>query len=168
MKSLALQQVSSKFARRNAARTLDKPIALKHIRSYLSPEILASLEAACREGFIYVWGAKEERHHQTYKMLGRDSWVLFRQERYIYKHAIMIERTSNEELAESLWGRDEDGEAWNEVFFFARVKDKRILASSFNKAIGRSENDNWQGLVVLPLKESEKLSAFFEKQLEGL
>lgn len=94
--------------------------------------------------------------------------MLFRRGGYIYKYAVMIEKIFNETLAELLWGHDEDGETWSEIFFFSRITDKKVPASRINKSLGRSERDNWQGLVVLSLKESEELDAFFRKQLEAL
>ena len=168
MTSVALQQVSSKFARENAARTLEKPIGLKFISRHLTPSLLSRLETSCPDGRIYVWGAKLERSHQAHKMPTRDALILFRRGATVYKYGVVLEKETNEPLAEALWGRDIDGETWANISFFARIKDKRIPAARINKALGRSEKDNWQGLVAIPLAESERLSAFFERQLDGL
>jgi len=167
MLSIALQQVSSKFARDNAARTLHKPLALKFITKHL-PSIAERLQTACPSGLVYVWGAKSERSHQTVKMVVRDSLVLFRQGDTIYKRGVVVETATSEPLAESLWGRDEDGQTWPNVFFFATITDMNHPAARFNKNLGRSETDHWQGLVVLPIKETEKARAFFERELGAL
>ena len=71
-------------------------------------------------------------------------------------------------LGESLWGLDDDGETWSTIYFFARISDKDIPAARVNALLGRKPNDNWQGLVVLNIKDSEKVDEFFRKQLDGL
>lgn len=64
MATVALQQVSSKFARDNAARTLEKPVGLKYIKKALASDVMARLESECTDGKVFVWGAKLERIHQ--------------------------------------------------------------------------------------------------------
>lgn len=167
MATVALQQVSSAFARRNATKTLEKPIGLTHVRRFLESSLYATLEATCRDGAVYVWGAKAERLHQTYKMLGRSSLVLFRRGRQIYKYGVVIEKTDNEALAEYLWGRDDSGATWSTIYFFAKIKEKIIPAAKINEQLGRSANDNWQGLVVLEMKESATVDEFFRRELGG-
>ncbi|MDA8109923.1 MAG: hypothetical protein M0015_15025 [Betaproteobacteria bacterium] len=167
MRSIALQQVSSKFARDNAARTLEHPVALRIIAKY-APEVAKRLEVSCPTGRVYVWGAKLERSHQTVKMIGRNSLVLFRRRNTVYKRGIVIETTNNEELANALWGRDVDGETWSNIFFFAKITDMNRPAARVNENLGRSADDHWQGLVVLPIKDTEKARAFFERELSAL
>ena len=166
MATVALQQVSSSFARENAGRTLDKPVGLKFISRYITPELLASLEAQCQDNAVFIWGSKEERSHQTYKVVGKQALFFFRRDQQIYKYGIVIEKTVNQALAESLWGTDVSGESWSTIYFFSRIKNKFIPASQINKLLGRSEKDNWQGLVVLSMKDSEKVDAFFNRELQ--
>ena len=110
MATVALQQVSSPFARKNARCTLEKPIALKFLCSHLDPDVLSRLETMCKDGSVFVWGSKAERVHQTYKMLDRSALVLFRRGSTVYKYGVVIEKTENEAFAESLWGRDKEGQ----------------------------------------------------------
>ena len=168
MPTIALQQVSSKFARENAARTLHKPIGLRFIAKHLTPAVVEHLEAVCPAGKLFVWGAKLERGHQISKVLERESLVLFRRGPTIYKRGIVVEIAQSQSLAESLWGRDSDGESWPYIFFFANITDMNRPAALTNKGLGRSPRDNWQGLVVLPIKESEIVRSFFAKELGEL
>jgi hypothetical protein len=161
--TVALQQVSSRFAQENAGRTLDKPIGLKYIARYLPSDLLASLEASCTGGAIYVWGSKDERVHQTRKVVGKDSLFLFRRGPTICKYGIVLEKIRSRALAESLWGLDAAGESWSTIYFFVAIHDKVIPAIRVNECLGRSSKDSWQGLVVLSMKESENTRAFFLK-----
>lgn len=168
MATIALQQVSSSYAQENSRRTLEKPIGLKFIASYISPDLLIRLKESCKEDLVYVWGSKAERSHQTYKMVNRNALVLFRRGSTIFKFGVVIEKTENPALGESLWGKDRDGEPWSTIYFFARLVDKTISATKINAHLNRSPNDNWQGLVVLNMKESEKVNEFFRTQLNEL
>ncbi len=168
MATVALQQVSSPYARGNADGTLHKAIGLKFVRSYLEPGLCERLEASCPGGAVFVWGSKSERTHQTYKVLGRDSLFLFRRGANVYKYGVVLEKTESPALAQSLWNLDEDGEPWSTIYFFGRIRDKLVPAAKINQHLGRSAKDNWQGLIVLTMKESEKVNEFFQKQLVEL
>lgn len=168
MATVALQQVSSPFAQKNAKRTLDKPIGIKFIRKYIDPTLYTQLEAMCPNGLVYMWGSKPERIHQTRKLIGRDALFLFRRDSNVYKFGVAIEKTTNEALAESIWGVDSDGDVWSTIYFFTRIRDKVLPAAKINQHLKRSPNDNWQGLVALTMKESEAVKAFFQSQLEGV
>jgi hypothetical protein len=84
MPSVVLQQVSSAFARDNAARTLEKPVAIRFIAKYLPSAQLESLRKIAPDGVIRIWGAKRERSHQFVKMPPRESFVLFRRSKYVF------------------------------------------------------------------------------------
>jgi hypothetical protein len=144
---------------------LHKPIGLKFVQKYLVPDIFARLEEQCLNGAAFVWGSKVERSHQTYRVAGREALFLFRRGASVYKFGVVLEKVHSEPLALSLWGRDADGETWPTVYFFARIADKLLPAARVNELLGRSPKDNWQGLVVLTMKESEKVDEFFRRQL---
>jgi len=161
MATIALQQVSSSYAQENSRRTLEKPIGLKFIASYISSDLLIRLEEFCKEDPMYVEGSKAERSQQTYKMVNCNALVLFRQGSTVFKFGVVIAKTENSALGKNMWGKDRDGESWSTIYFFARLVDKTISAAKINAHLNRSPNDNWQGLVVLNMKKSEKLMSFF-------
>lgn len=165
MATVALQQVSSAFARSNAEGTLHKPISLKFVRPYVESSLFERLEAVCPNGAVFVWGSKPERMHQTYKVLGRDSLFLFRRGANVYKFGVVLEKAESPELAQLLWGFDAEGQAWSTVYFFGCMRDKLIPAIRINQHLGRNASDHWQGLVVLEMQESQRVNEFFKKQL---
>jgi hypothetical protein len=167
MPTIALQQVSSTFARENAARTLDKPVAIRFLAKHLAPAVTERLLSACPDKAVFICGAKSERLHQTAKMVQREAIVLFRRGQTIYRRGVVIEATFSQALAESLWGTDADGLTWPSIFFFASLTGMRYPAAKLNVGLGRSPADNWQGLVVLPIKDSEIVQAFLAKHLNA-
>ena len=167
MPSFVLQQVSSPFARSNAAGTLEKPVAIKFLAKYLAAATLTSLNEAAPDGLIRVWGAKAERDHQFIKMTPRSSYVLFRRGKTVFAHAVIVETVVNEALALSLWGCDSDGEAWPLIFFLRGFTTINKEAARFNAILGRKPNDNWQGMTAHYIKDSPKLQEYLSKRLSG-
>lgn len=145
MATLALQQVSSKFARQNAKKTLLKPVSMKYIAKYLTPherEVIAKF-FPYEQG--YIWGIKAERQHQMERMPFKQCLVLFRQGSTVFKCGVLKCLIVNEALATSLWEHDKDGSTWEVIYFLEKVKDISIPAEKVNALLGRKPNDNWQG-----------------------
>lgn len=165
MPSVVLQQVTSKFARSNAGKTLEKPIALKYLQKHLPPDNFNKLGAMCAEGKVYVWGAKAERVHQFGKMPPSQSLVLFRRCATVYKCGVIIQWVFNPELAEYLWGFDNDGQSWELVYFLKDVKDFSTPASQINQLIRRKATDHWQGLTAAPSPTADVVIDFVKSKL---
>jgi hypothetical protein len=167
MPAFVLQQVSSKFARENAGRTLEKPVGIKYIEKYICPELTEKLKAAAPKGAIRIWGAKYERSHQFRKMPSNESIVLFRRGKQIFSYGVIIATTTNEKLAQSLWSRDSNGETWPLIFFLRRLVRFSKDASTMNLCMGRKPTDNWQGLTSILVPDSEQMRAFLSAELTG-
>ncbi len=155
--TVALQQATSKFARANAGKTLEKPVGLDYIASYLDAEQAAELKALCPEGKVYVWGSKFERVHQYGKVVPANCLVLFRRGSMVYRGGVVVMWVWNAKLAEYLWGRDTDGQTWELIYFLKIVRGLSIPAREINQLIGRGPEDHWQGLVVIPPPIADKV-----------
>jgi hypothetical protein len=149
MATVALQPASSKFARTNASKTLEKPIKLEFVRRFLSEEDFCHLKEMHPDGIVHVWGVKFERVPQWAKMFPRKTLVLFRNGSQVYLQGIVTFTTFNEELAAHLWGQDEYGDTWSLVYFLKSVKPIDIQASQVNEAAGLDPTWNWQGFNVV-------------------
>lgn len=166
MPFVVLQQVSSEFSRKNAAGTLDKPVAVRFLERYIDLDLASSLHREATDGGVRIWGAKWERSHQFSKMPPRESIVLFRRGKTVFAHGAIAETTINEPLAESLWGRDPtDGKTWPLIFFLRRLVLVNKDAAKLNLALQRKPNDNWQGLTSIYLDDSPKLQDYFSAEL---
>lgn len=149
MAYVVLQQVSSKYAKSNAGKTLDKPVGLKYLNKFIEEKKFAELQDRYPEGYLFIWGAKTERHHQIPKMIPGQSLVLFRRGKRVFRIGIIKDLLVNLELAEYLWGTDETGETWGIIYLMQKVRDVSIGVIEINEAIGRKPDDNWQGMISL-------------------
>ena len=166
MPSVVLQQVTSEFARRNAGKTLEKPIALKYLQKHLPAAEFQKLESLCAEGKVYVWGAKAERVHQFGKIPPRYSLVLFRRHSIVYKCGVIQQWVYNPTLAERLWGFDNDNQTWSLIYFLKDVKDFSVSASEINQLISRKPADNWQGLTAIASPAADRVIEFVKSTLK--
>jgi hypothetical protein len=167
MPTVALQQVTSAFARENAGKTLEKPIRLKYIEKFIEhePKKLEENKSQCTDGNVFVWGAKLERIHQFIKMLPPRCLVLFRRGSVVYKCAVVTEIMVSLALAEYLWGTDTDGETWALVYFLKEVRNLSIPASEINQLVGRLKKDHWQGLVAVSSPAADQVIAYVKAEL---
>ena len=149
MTSIVLLQVTNKSAITNANKTLEKPIALKHIQKWLTADQFQELESKCAEQKVFIWGAKPERAHQFGKIPSGHSVALFRRDEMVYKCGTITKWIFNPKLAESMWGLDSDNETWSFVCFLKDVKNSSIPVSQINRLIGTKFTDHWQGLRVV-------------------
>lgn len=158
--TVALQQVTGRFARANAGKTLEKPVGLDYVTRHLEADDAAELKALCPEGKVYVWGSKFERVHQYGKMVPGHCLVLFRRGGSVYRGGVVVKWVWNVQLAERLWGRDNNDETWDLVYFLSNVQNLSIPAREINQLIGRRPEDHWQGFVVIPPPLADEVIAY--------
>ena len=168
MPYVVLQQVSSSYAKHNAAKTLDKPVALKYLEKYYGKEEWNKLKSSYESGVVYLWGAKFERHHQIHKMIPRQTLVLFRRGKTVFRCAVIQDLFVKQEMAENIWGVDSDGETWGIVFLMSETKQIKLSAEEVNSIIGRKPNDNWQGMTSVDGEKAEKLIDYVKEHINAL
>lgn len=158
MASVTLQPVSSPRARKNQIATLRVNVDLeKQIRPFVSPEQYADLVKLFPTGKTRVWGVKGERSTHWANMHDGNTLVLFREGPWIVLRGVSVYRLVSLELAEALWGADDDGELWMCIYFLDHLKKIRVLARKVNSAAGRTLDDHWQGMVTLKPAASKRV-----------
>lgn len=165
MAYVVLQQVSNKYAKSNAGKTLNKPVALKYLEKHFDPEEFDEIKENFPEGYVYIWGAKLERHHQIPKMIPGQSLVLFRRGKTIFRVGVIKKLFVKLELAHRLWGTDEYGETWGIIYFMQQIRDVSISAIEVNEVIGRKPSDNWQGMTSVEGEKAEAVIGLVRKYL---
>lgn len=165
MPYVLLQQVSSEFAKSNAGRTLDHPVALKYFKDFIDPEVFLELMEIFENGNAYIWGAKPERYHQMEKMVPLQTLVLFRRNKRVFKIGLIEKLLISIKLAERLWGCDVDGETWAIIYLMNNVRGVSFDAEILNEIIGRKKNDNWQGMTSIEGEPAERVVSYVKQKL---
>lgn len=165
MPNVVLQQVSSPFAKSNAAKTLYKPIAVSYLKTFVGKEQYAKLFEVFTTGRVYVWGSKLERVHQIEKMKSEPSLILFRRGKRLFGVAAIATLLVNRELAEYLWGTDDYDEPWQIVYLLEEIRSISVDAKEINELIGRKLNDNWQGMTCVTGSRADDVIHFVKTLL---
>jgi hypothetical protein len=165
MVTVALQQVTSPYARRNAGISLHHPITMELVKRFVKGDKLAAIEREIGSDRVHVWGSKAERLHQYLKMLSGPCVVAFRRDSFVYRVAQIREWVVDPELALRLWGRDADGETWMLIYFLRDVKEVRIPAREINTLIGRQPRDHWQGLFAVISPATDQVLELIRERL---
>lgn len=157
---VALQPAKNPVAQRNAARTLGHSIPLERIRESLSPSVYVALQAASPDGQVFVWGVREEREREFFKMMcGSPCLALFRGRDDTYMAGQVSGFTISTVLADQLWERDDPDEAWSHIYFLKNVRDIHLTTPEIHAAIARDREpaSHWQALWTLRRRESERV-----------
>jgi hypothetical protein len=157
MSTVGLQPASSTFARANFEKTLRKPIKLEYVLRYLSDEDARALQSAHDTGAAYVWGVKYERVPYWAALFPDECLVLFRQGGRVVLRGIITFKTFNPELAEYLWGTDEDGQPWGLVYFLRSVYPLDVDAAEVNQAAGFATSYPWRGFITIWPPEADRV-----------
>ena len=74
----------------------------------------------------------------------------------------MVYKIHNRELAESLWRLNDDGSAWEFMYFLQDLRSLDIPYEAFNRAAGYSLNNVIQGFSVLSDSKSQAVLALVD------
>jgi hypothetical protein len=144
-------------ARRNAARTLEKPVPLSDLRDVTPAQEYARLEAQCHDGQAFAWGVKDERWPVFEKMISNPCVVLFRRDQHVFKVGQIRGFTISPRLADLLWERDDYDEPWSNIYFLDTAVDVTIPISEVHAEIGRQLDSHWQALWTLKRRPSGRV-----------
>lgn len=150
---IALQPASGDNARRNAVKTLDRPISLASIETFLTPEDCAALEVACPNGKVYVWGVTKYRRGEFRRLRRHECVALFYRARVAYRCGRVVHCINNPRLAAHLWPHA--SESWPLIYFLKDVQSIFRPISEINPFFGWQSDYAWRKFVVRSLLTKE-------------
>jgi hypothetical protein len=114
------------------------------IDRFLQPSDREVLDRACGKNRMALWGFPLWKNGA-----GRTHWMkinpgdvgLFARANHFISCAEIVHKVQNDALAQQLWGKNEDGETWEYVYFLRVPTSIQISYDSFRKAA--SFTDGW-------------------------
>ncbi|MDO4468277.1 MAG: HNH endonuclease [Bacillota bacterium] len=165
MSKIVLQPAANKTAQNNYIATIEKPVLLETIKDYVNSDMYNRILEQYTEGIAYVWGVRNGKNNRTKKeweKISQGDIVLFSKKKFIFSTGMIVLTFTNKELAQKLWGTDENGATWENIYFVNGIKNMKISYEKLNKIIGYKENYSFRGLQVLDQKNSNKLLSKFD------
>jgi hypothetical protein len=160
MTHVILQPAGDPYARQHYADTIERPVPQDRLRRFLSPAEMGAIEELYGGRAVPTWGVtpgEGEVNRKKWERIDRDDVALVARSGEIFASARVTLRTRNRELALDLWGVDDDGDAWEYLFFLDDVQPQTIRYDEFNAAAGYRPAARIQGFNVLPEDRSDTL-----------
>ncbi len=149
---VALQPTSNKDSRDHYVDTIENPVSLDHIRSFVGDEVADGLAPNAPDGTIATWGVTPGENNvnaKKWRRLQLGDVALFGRDGKVISSGRVIGKVRNEELAVDLWRRNKHGDTWEYVYFLGDMKQQDIAYTDLNAAAGYASNYRIQGFNVL-------------------
>ena len=156
MNSIILQPSSSKVAQEHYIDTIENPVTLESIKSFLDPKTFSILNDIYSDGNCFIWGVTPGGSNITkWNRINKGDVTLFSKSGGIYASAVTTFKIQNKSLASHLWDYNSKGDTWEYIYFLDEVRSHNIPYKDFNKAVGYKENFIIQGFGVLDELKSQ-------------
>jgi len=159
-----LQPASSRAAQKHYADTIERPVPHERLARLLPAAEATTLRRIYGETAIPVWGVtpgESGRSARKWADVEAGDVVLFSRKNFVFASAVVTHRAHDAPTAIDLWGRDDDGDTWEYLYFLDELTPRHISYEDFNRAAGYELNNVIQGFDVLSDAKSASVLAAF-------
>lgn len=159
MTQIILQPAGDVDAREHFVDTIINPVEINRIKPFVDKEILERLDNLFPKGSAPVWGVtpgKSDINKNKWEKVESGDIALFSKNNEIFASATVAFKTHNPELSINLWGKNNEGETWEYIYFLDELTFQQIPYEKFNKTVGYKDNYIIQGFNVLDADKSLK------------
>ena len=162
MSKLIEQPTANKGSRKHYLDTIENPVILSSFKHLLTKVEIDLLKNIYSDEKCYIWGVtngKKNVNLNKFNKIEAGDLTLFAKDKHIFSTAEVTLKFKNKNLAKLLWGLDDKGETWENIYFVNNIKKVNIPYSDYNKAIGNKPNFNIQGFNVKDIVKSRSVYA---------
>lgn len=159
---ILLQPSSGKEATGHFEDTINGGLTLGFFEGKVTPEEYGRLSQFSNEN-IKVWGmvpSLDNKPRKEWLGLEENDMVLFYAKRKFFYGAIVSFKIHNKKLAEELWGFDNSGRTWEDIYFIK--EGKQIEVSYKPEIIGYKPNHILMGAILLDEERSDLMKDYVE------
>lgn len=159
---ILLQPSSGKEAIGHFEDTINGGLTLGFFEGKITPEEYNKLSQFSNEN-IKVWGmvpSLDNKPRKEWLDLEEDDMVLFYAKRKFFYGAIVSFKIHNKKLAEELWGFDNSGRTWEDIYFIK--EGKQIEVPYKPEIVGYKPNHILMGAILLDEERSSLMKDYIE------
>ncbi len=148
MSKLFLVSTSNQLAFDHLKDTLDGGHNREDIVPFLNDADESLLEKKTEP--IRIWGTKrgeKDVNLSAWEKMEQGDWCLFYRQKQYIRVGRVYHKVTDENLAEQLWGRDEDGEVWELIYFIDNWQKIDVPKDIVHDYLGYKENFTLQGFL---------------------
>lgn len=161
---LVLLPAGGKQGRVHFVHTIEQPVPLSRIVAHLEPRDANTLRQIFGNRAVPTWGVTEGASGQNlvkWKRMAIGDLALFGQLGFVVAVATVAHKTHAPRLAMELWGKGDDRELWEHLFFLDKLKRVRVPYADLNEMLGYDVSNRIQGFNVLDAVKSEVAVRYF-------
>ncbi|MFF9521297.1 hypothetical protein OG399_15420 [Streptomyces achromogenes] len=154
--------LARKVVKRHFQDTIVRPVDIDEHADLLEPEITTELKRLFPGGTAPMWGVTPGGRNVNvakFRKMRPGDWVFFTGEKKVYFGGTVALMWRNRELAEQLWGADDDGNTWEYMYALSGTRSFNIPMDEVRELLGWKPARNVMGFIVLSESESDTLQA---------
>lgn len=160
---------SIKKSNKNYTNTIVNSVDIKKIKEFVTEEQYENLFNLYPEKLIPTWGissGKNEANVKKWNSINTGDLVFFTADKEVHSYGFVTFKLHNSKLAEELWGKNEEGNTWEYIYFLSEIKKCNIPQSFINEILGYNPKYAVQGVNVLKENQSNTILAHFDFENE--
>lgn len=145
-----------KNARKHYDETVAEPYRIADLFDKLDPEVQETLIAHDLNEYVHMWGAVpgSQNIKRWSKLRTDDGMLVYTKEGFTY-YAKILCKTHNSKVAEHIWGKNNEGNTWEYIYFLKDLREVSIPKEVFSSFFGYKLNFTPQGFSNI---DKEKLN----------
>lgn len=151
-------------SRRRWEETVEEGVPVDRLEGHLPDDELETLREASETGRVRVWGtapARDEGSRAQWSDSGPGDVLLFTGGGEIFASARVLAKRRDPDLAEELWGRRDDGDTWEFLFFATEPLRQGVPYEAFNEVAGYEAGYRIPRLNILETERSLRILGTF-------
>lgn len=156
---LIIQPAGNQGSRDHYRDTVAQPVPLDRIARHVDQAVADRLREVFPTGSAAVWGVTpggRSVNAVKWERISEGDVAVFLQDKRATTYGLVAVKARSASLGGDLWGRDEDGETWEYVYFLKDVKQIDIPYSELNAMLGYEPGNNFMAFNVLPPDQSHE------------
>lgn len=149
--------------------TIERKRTVEEASNFLPPKEIQILQDDYHGGPFAVWGAVPgSGNMRTWDVMETGDYVLiYKSGRIIFAAEVAL-KVRNSRMAEYLWGKDEQGNTWEYMYFLVNAQKTDVSMSKLNPYFGYSENYFPRGFMAIDQAKANELLAHYGDVLSAL
>src|SRR5205823_12342516 len=142
--------------------TIERPVPIDHLRQFLDEQTLTSVREAVDGDAVATWGVTPGRtgvNERKWDRIAAGDIAVFLRDSRAYSSGIVVLKTRNARLAEDLWGKDEQGQTWECMYFLKDVQPSEVSYSDLNFTAQFDAGNPFQGFNILTAERAPEVLA---------
>lgn len=165
MSRIILQPTSNLVALEHYRNTIENPVSISLIEKYISCDLKNQILSIYPDGNVYVWGVTNgvnDTNKRKWENISRGDVTLFSRKGGVFSRAVTTLAFHNKDLAAALWGYDENGNTWENIYLVDEIQNLYLPYEKLNPVLGYKDNYIIQGFNILSEELSEKTFSAFD------